>query len=101
MAMVVVEKMMMDAIVFMTTPWPIVSDDMYTMVQDSRNQAIDAQDHQWARASTSLGTQSVCPLPSVPYLKTVSQLQEAVCLGLCLILLYQIYDIDCAPNYAL
>ena len=41
---------------------------------------------------------SVCQLPSGPSLKIDPQTWEAVCLGFCSTLLFQIYDIDYAPN---
>jgi len=34
----------------MKTPWQILSDDKYSMVEDTWNLAIDAQDHQRALA---------------------------------------------------
>ena len=79
----------MEAIVFTKTPWPIVSDDKYSMVEEAWNLAIEAQDRQRALAGAPAGTPSVCQLPRGPSLKIDPQTQEAVCLELCLMLLYQ------------
>jgi len=94
-----VAKRFMEAIVFTKTPWPILSDDKYSMVEEAWKLAIEAQDRQGALAGAPAGTPSVCPLPSSPSLKINLQTREAVSLGFCLMLLYQIYDIDYAPNY--
>jgi len=94
-----VAKRFMEAIVFTKTPWPILSDDKYSMVEEAWKLAIEAQDRQRALAGAPAGTPSVCQLRSGPSLKIVLQTREAVSLGFCSILLYQIYDIDYAPKY--
>jgi hypothetical protein len=69
----------MDAMVFMKTPWPILSDDKYSMVEEAWTLAIEAQDHQWALAVAPVGAPSVCQLPGGPSLKIDPQTREAVC----------------------
>jgi len=59
----------MEAIVFMLTPWPILSDDMYSMVEEGWKLAIEAQDCQQALAGAPAGTPSVCQVPSCPTLQ--------------------------------
>jgi len=41
-----VAKRFMEAIIFTNNPWPIVSDDKYSMVEEVWKLAIEAQDHQ-------------------------------------------------------
>jgi hypothetical protein len=94
-----VAKRFMEAIVFTKTPWPILSDDKYSMVEEAWKLAIEAQDRQRALAGAPPGTPSVCQLPSGPSLKIDPQTREAVSFGFCLMLFYQIYDIDYGPNY--
>ena len=59
-------KRFMEAIVFTKTPWPIISDEKYSMVDEAWKQAIEAQDRQWALAGAPVGTPSVCQLPGGP-----------------------------------
>jgi hypothetical protein len=94
-----VAKRFMEAIVFTKTPWPILSHDKYSMVEEAWKLAIEAQDRQRALAGDPPGTPSVCQLPSGPSLKIDPQTQEAVSFGFCLMLFYQIYDIDYGPYY--
>jgi hypothetical protein len=89
----------MEAIVFTKTRWPILSDDKYSMVEEAWKLAIEAQDRQRALAGAPPGTPSVCQLPRGSSLKIDRQTQEAVSFGFCLMLFYQIYDIDYGPNY--
>jgi hypothetical protein len=84
----------------MKTPSPILSDDKYSMVEEALKLAIEAQDCQWALAGAPAGTRSVCQLPSRPFLKIDPQTREAVSIGICLIVFYQIYDIDYAQKYS-
>jgi hypothetical protein len=91
----------MEAIVFMKTPWPILSDDKYLMVEEAWKLAIVAQDRQRALAGAAPGTPSVNQLPSGPSRKIDPQIREAVSFGFSLMLFYQIYDIDNGPNYTL
>jgi len=84
-----VAKRLMEAIVFTKTPWPILSDDKYSMVEEAWKLAIEAQDRQRALAGAPIGTPSVCQLPGGPSLKIDPQIREAVSLEFCLMLLYQ------------
>ena len=86
-----VAKRFMNAIVFMKTPWPILSDDKYWMVEEPWKLAIEAQDGQRALAGAPVGTPSVCQLPGGPSLKIDPPTREAVSLEFCLILLHQTY----------
>jgi len=96
-----VAKRSLQAIVFTKTPWAILSDVKYLIVEEVWKLPIEAQDRQRALAGAPAGTPSVCPLPSGPSLKIDPQTREAASLGFCSMLLYQIYDIDYAPNYTL
>jgi hypothetical protein len=78
----------MEAIVFTKTPWPILSDEKYSMVEEAWKLAIEAQDRQRALAGAPVGTPSVCQLPGGPSLKIDPQTREAVSLEFCLMLLY-------------
>jgi hypothetical protein len=68
----------MEAIVLTKTPWPIISDEKYSMVDDAWKLAIEAQDHQRAIAGAPVGTASVCQLPGGPSLIIDPQTREAV-----------------------
>jgi len=65
----VLVKRFMDAIVFTMTPWPIISDDKYSMVGEAGKPAIEAQDHRRALAGAPVGMPSVCQLPGGASLK--------------------------------
>jgi hypothetical protein len=91
MATVEVAKRFIEAIVFMKTPWPILSDDKYSIVEEAWKLAIEAQDCQWALAVTPVGTPSVCQLPGDPSLKIDPHTRDAVSLKFCLRLLYRTY----------
>jgi len=95
----VVVKRFMEAIVFTQTPWPIISDDNYSMDEEASKLAIEGQDWQQALAGAPADTPLVCQLPSSPSLKINLQTQEAVSFGFGLMLSYQIYDINYTPNY--
>jgi len=73
-----VAKLFMEAIVFTKTPWPIMSDEKYLMVDEAWQLAIEAQHHQWALAGAPVGAPSVCQLPGCASLKIDPQTQEAV-----------------------
>jgi hypothetical protein len=94
-----VAKRFLEAIVFTKTPWPILSNDKYSTVEEAWKLTIEAQDRQRALAGAPAGTPSVCQLPSSPFLKIDPQTREAVSIGFCLMLFYQIYDIDYAPKF--
>jgi hypothetical protein len=81
----------MEAIIFTKTPWPILSNNKYSMVDEAWKLVIKAQDCQRALAGTPVGTSSVCQLPGGPSLKIDPQLPEAVSLELCSMVLYQTY----------
>ena len=78
-----VVKRFMEAIEFTKTPWPILSNDKYSMVEDARRLAIEAQDRQRALAGAPAGTPSECQLPSGPSLKIDPQTGDAVSVGFC------------------
>jgi len=73
-----VVKRFMEAIVFTKTPWPIISDEKYSMVDEACQLAIEAQDRQWALAGAPVGAPSMCQLPSGPSLEIDPQTREAV-----------------------
>jgi len=58
-----VVKRFMEAIVFTKTPWPIISDEKDSMVDEAWQLTIEAQDRQQALAGTPVGAPSVCQLP--------------------------------------
>jgi len=86
-----VAKRFMEAMVFTKTPWTILSDDKYSMVEESSKPAIEAQHRQRALAGAPVGTPSVCQLPGGPSFEIDPQTGEAVSVQLCLMLLYQTY----------
>jgi len=73
-----VAKRFMEAIVFTKTPWPIIFNEKYLMVDAAWKLAIEAQDHQQALADAPVGTPSVCQLAGGLSLKIDPQTQEAV-----------------------
>ena len=73
-----VAKRFMEAIVFTKTPWQIISDEKYSIVDDAWKLAIEAHDRQRALAGAPVGTPSVCQLPSGPSLIIDPQTREAV-----------------------
>jgi len=89
----------MEAFVFTKTPWAIQSVGKYLIVEDAWKLAIEGQDRQRALAGAPVGTPSVCQLPGGPSLKIDQQTREAVSVGFCLMLLYQISDTDYTPKY--
>ena len=89
----------MEAIILTKTSWQILSDDKYSRDEEVWKLAIDAQDRQQALAESLAGTPSGGNVPCGPSLKIDLQTQEALSLELCLMLLYQIDDIDYAPKY--
>jgi len=94
-----VAKRFMEAIIFTKTPWPILSNIMYLMIEEAWKLAIEAQDHQRASGGAPVGTPSFCELPGSPSLKIDPQTREAVSHGFCVMRLYQISDIDYIPKY--
>jgi hypothetical protein len=73
-----VAKRFMEPIVFTKTPWPIISDEKYSMVDEAWQLAIEAQDCQRALAGAPVGAPSVCQLPGGPSLTIDLQTREAV-----------------------
>jgi len=55
-----VAKRFMEAIVFTRTPWPIISDEKYSIIDEALKLAIEAHDLQRALADAPVGTPSVC-----------------------------------------
>jgi len=66
----------MEAIVFTKTPWPIISEEMYSMVDKAWLLAIEAQDRQWALTGAPVGVPSVCQLPGDSSLKMDPKIRE-------------------------
>jgi len=64
-----VAKQFREAIIFTMTPWPIISDEKYSMVDEDSQLAIEAQDRQPALAGTPEGTPTVDQLPGGPSLE--------------------------------
>jgi len=73
MATFEVVKWFMEAIVFTKTPWPMISNQKYSMVDEVWKLAIEAQDCQRASAGAPVGTPSGCQLPGGPSVKTNPQ----------------------------
>jgi len=73
-----VAKRFLEAIVCTKTPWPIISNGKYSMVDEAWKLAIQPQDCQRASASAPVGTPSVCQLPGGPSLEIDLQTREAV-----------------------
>jgi len=78
MATFEVAKRFMEAIVFTKTPWPIISEEKYSMVVEAGQLAIEAQDRQQALAGAPVGARSLYQLPCVQSLKLNPQTREAV-----------------------
>jgi len=75
-----VGKRFMETIVFIKTPWPIISNEKYSMVDEASKLPIEAQDRQRALAGALIDTPSVCRLPGGPSLKIDRQTREVVSL---------------------
>jgi hypothetical protein len=54
-----VAKRFKEAIIFEKTPWPIISDEVYSMVDEAWQLANEAQDRQQALPGASVGAPSV------------------------------------------
>ena len=78
MATFEVVKRFLEAIIFTKTPWPITSDEKYSMVDKAWKPAIESQDYQWAFAGAPAGTVSPSQSPGGPSLEIDSQTHEAV-----------------------
>jgi hypothetical protein len=73
-----VAKRFMEQILFTKTPWPIISNEKYSMVDEACLLAIEAQDRQQALAVAPVDTPSACELPSGLSLKIDPQTGEAI-----------------------
>jgi len=73
-----VAKQFMEAMVFTKTPWPIISDEKYLMVDNAWQQAIEAQDRQRALAGGPVDTLSVCQFLVGPSHTIDQQTREAL-----------------------
>jgi hypothetical protein len=73
-----VAKRFVEAIVFTKTPWPIISDEKHSIVDEDWKLAIEAQDLQRALAGAPVGAPSVCRLRGGTSLKIDSQTREAL-----------------------
>ena len=62
-------KQFMEAIILTKIPWPIISDEKYSMLDKVWKLGLDAQDCQRALAGALVGAPSVCQLPSGPSLE--------------------------------
>jgi len=78
MATFVEAKRFMEAIVLTKIPWPILSDQMYSMVDKAWQLAIGDQVCQQPLAGAPVGAPSVCQLPGGPSLKIDRQTRDAV-----------------------
>ena len=73
-----VSKQFMGVIVLTQTPWPIISDEKYSMFDETWKLAIAAQEYQRALADALVGTTSVCQLAGGPSHEIDPQIQKAV-----------------------
>jgi len=73
--------------------------NIYLMVKKAWKLAIEGQNSQWALAGPGVGMPSVCQLPGGPSLTIDLQTPEGVSLGYCVMLLYQISDIEFTQKY--
>jgi len=79
----VVVKMIMEAIEFTMTLWPILSNYKNLLVDKALKLSIDAQDRQRALGDAPDVTPSVCQLPVDPSLQTDLETQDAISLEFC------------------
>jgi hypothetical protein len=68
----------MEAIIFTKTPWPIISDEKYSMVDEAWQLSIDAHNCQQALSGAPVGAPSVYQLPSGLSHKINPQARQAV-----------------------
>jgi len=66
-----VAKQFIEAIAFTMTPWPVISDEKYLMIDEAWQLAIEDLDWQRKLAGAPVSTPSVCQLPSCPPLKSI------------------------------
>jgi len=86
------------AIILRKTSWPIVSEEMYAKVDNTRKLAIQDHDPQWELAGAPVDTPSVCDYPGCPSLHIDQELRTAYCLEFWEIFIYQTYDVDNTPT---
>jgi len=79
----------------------MVYDDKYSMFEKAWKLAVEAQHYQWALAGAPVETSPACWLPSSPSSIINPHTPNAVSFQFCLLLIYQIYNIDYAPQYTL
>jgi len=73
-----VAKRFMEAIVLRMPPWPMISDEKYSIVDKAWKLSIVTQDRQWALAGASVDTPSACQLPRGPSLRIDPHTREAL-----------------------
>ena len=73
-----VVKQFMEPIIFTTTPWPMILDEMYSMVNEALKLAIKSQHCQCPLTGTPVVIQSVCELPAGPSLEFHPQTRHSV-----------------------
>jgi hypothetical protein len=78
MATFKVRKWFMEEMILTMTPWGMISNEKYSMVDEGWPLAIEAQNDQQALAGASVGTPSVCQFPCGPSLKITPQSRETV-----------------------
>jgi hypothetical protein len=86
-----VTKWFMKAIVFTLTPWQILSDVKYAMVEEAWELAIEPLDCQRELEGPPVGTPTLFQLPGTPPPKIDPQTREPVSLEFSQMLLYQAY----------
>jgi len=68
----------MEPTIITKTPWPIIADEKYSMVDEDWKPAIETHDRQWVLAGAHVDSQSVCQLPGGPSLTIERQTREPV-----------------------
>ena len=76
-----------EAIVLTKTPWPLLFDVKYSIVEEAGKLEIEAEDSQRSLAGAPVGTPFGCQLPGVPSVKIDLHTRETVSLEFCLMLL--------------
>jgi hypothetical protein len=73
-----ISKQFMEAAVIAKTPWPIISNVKYSMVDEAWKLAIEAKDGQRELAGAPVGAPSMCKRPGGPSLQIDPQTRDAV-----------------------
>jgi len=92
--------MLMEAVIFRKTPWPVLSDVNYLLIEEAWTIAIHTQDCQWSLAISPVGAQSVCQLHGSQSLNIDLQKWEAVSPAFCVTVLYPTYSIEYTPTHS-